>query len=350
MATETTPAKQLSGRVLEGGWQVLELLHRPPGSTGGHWSQSYLVKSKDGKSAFLKALDFTETLRKSSDPARVMQSITTAFNYERDLLAACKQRQLSRVVTILADGVVRVSDSVDGIVQYLIFEQANGDARTLMDTGAQFDLTLKLNSLHHVATGLRQLHNLEIAHQDVKPSNVLVFADGSKIGDLGCASKKGNANPRDVLPVVGDKTYAPPELLYNFLPGDWETRRFACDVYLLGSMIVYFFAGLGITPLWRNHLHELHRPGVWNGTFQEVLPFVRDAFGNAIADFRGTFDGTRIRDELLPIVRELCEPDPSRRGHPLNQAGILGNQFSLERYVTRLNLMRYRARTGVYGN
>ena len=233
-----------------------------------------------------------------------MQSITTAFNYERDLLAACKQRQLSRVVTILADGVVRVSDSVDGIVQYLIFEQANGDARTLMDGGTQFDLTLKLSSLHHVATGLRQLHNLEIAHQDVKPSNVLVFPERSKIGDLGCASRKGNANPRDIFPVVGDKTYAPPELLYNFLPGDWEARRFACDVYLLGNMIVYFFAGLGITPLWRNHLAEIHRPGAWNGTFHEVLPFVRDAFGKAVTDFQDTFDCRAIRDELIPIVRE----------------------------------------------
>jgi len=220
MADSPSPAQQLSGRTLPGGWTVGQILERPPGGTGGHFSRSYLVKSSDGKVAFLKALDFTEALKKSPDPARTMQLVTTAFNYERDLLAACKQRRLSRVVTVLADGMVRVSDSLDGIVQYLIFEQANGDARTLMDSGQQFDTTLKLSSLPHVATGLRQLHGLEIAHQDVKPSNVLVFPDGSKVGDLGCASRKGNANPRDDFPVVGDTAYAPPELLYNFVPGD----------------------------------------------------------------------------------------------------------------------------------
>jgi hypothetical protein len=162
-----TPAQQLVGLTLDGGWKVVQLLPRLPGGTGGFFSQSYRVVSDRGKEAFLKALDFTEALATSMDPARVLAAITTAFNYERDLLAKCKGHKLSRVVTILADGNVRVSATVDGLVQYLISEKASNDARTQMNAGNSFDLTLRLRALHHVATGLRQLHDLEIAHQDL---------------------------------------------------------------------------------------------------------------------------------------------------------------------------------------
>src|ERR1039457_4253372 len=177
------PAKQLVGLTLEDTWNVTELLERPPGATGGCFSQSYRVVAADGRKAFLKALDYTEALTNSDDPARVLAALTTAYNYERDLLAKCKGRRMSRVVTILADGKVRVSDSIDGTVQYLIFEEAAHDARSRMGSGEQFDLALRLRALHHVATGIRQLHGLEIAHQDLKPSNVLMFDDCSKVGD-----------------------------------------------------------------------------------------------------------------------------------------------------------------------
>src|SRR5205823_2049082 len=65
-------------------------------------------------------------------------------------------------------------------------------------------------SLHHIATGLYQLHSAEVAHQDLKPSNILVFEGStSKIADLGCASVKGVASPRDSAAFAGDRTYAP---------------------------------------------------------------------------------------------------------------------------------------------
>jgi hypothetical protein len=35
---------------------------------------------------------------------------------------------------------------------------------------------------------------------------------------------------------------------------DWKARRLGCDLYLLGSMIVYLFTGHGMTPLLVRHL------------------------------------------------------------------------------------------------
>lgn len=348
MALLANPAEQLEGRTLDGGWKVLRLIERPPSATGGCFSQSYVVESEAGKKAFLKALDFTAALRRSDDPARVLQALTAAYNYERDLLAACKEGRLTRVVMVIADGKVKVSDAVDGVVQYLIFEHAEGDARTMMDAGERFDTTLRLRALHHVATGLRQLHGIEVAHQDLKPSNVLMFEDGSKLADLGCASRKGTVGPLDHYGLVGDPAYAPPELAYYFVPEDWDTRRFACDLYLMGSMVVYFFTGNGMTPLWIRRLHRAHYPDAWTDGFKAVLPFIRDAFDSAVAEFRAHICHPRLADELVQVVRELCDPDPFRRGHPLNHAAAARNRYSLERYVTRFDLLAARSSLGMF--
>lgn len=79
-----TPAQQLVGRELPNGWKVKELIGRPETSTGGHFSTSYIVYSKNGRRAFLKAMDYTKALE-SQDPAKELQAMTVAYNFERDL-------------------------------------------------------------------------------------------------------------------------------------------------------------------------------------------------------------------------------------------------------------------------
>src|SRR5262249_27237780 len=118
----------------------------------------------------------------------------------------------------------------------------SGDVRKYLDVAARFDSAWVLRSLHHVATGLRQLHSAGIAHQDVKPSNVLVFdAKISKVADLGRASSQGESPPHEDHHIAGDPEYAPPELCYHHVVPDWNQRRLGCDAYLLGSMVVFFF-------------------------------------------------------------------------------------------------------------
>lgn len=54
-------------------------------------------------------------------------------------------------------------------VDYLIFELADGDVRSHLDAMPAFDAAFLLRTLHHVATGLQQLHRAQIAHQDLNP-------------------------------------------------------------------------------------------------------------------------------------------------------------------------------------
>ena len=104
---------------------------------------------------------------------------------------------MDRVVTALEDGGIKVDDGVFGTVNYLIFEPADGDIRRHLALPQRVEIAWILRSLHHIATGLLQLHSSKVAHQDVKPSNVLVFDRKiSKVSDLGSASIKET----DLLP------------------------------------------------------------------------------------------------------------------------------------------------------
>jgi serine/threonine protein kinase len=244
----------LKGRDLEGGWTVGEPIDRPAGATGGKFSCCYQVSRKDGARGFLKAADLSLAFR-TDDPLRALQALTEAYNFERDLLNECGNRRMDRVVRAISDGKVKVDDSIIGVVQYLIFEEADRDLRAQLNLMGKVETAWKLRSLHNIATGLKQLHGADIAHQDVKPSNVLVFKNSeSRVADLGCASKKGTAGPTDHYDIAGDPAYAPPESLYGYMDPEWNVRRFGCDLYHLGSMVVFFITGLTMTSLMCCHI------------------------------------------------------------------------------------------------
>ena len=136
-----TPARQLVGMCLDNKWDVVEQLERPPGSTGGTFSTSYVVTGSDGKTkAFLKAMDYTEALQQP-DPSRALQRLTEVYNFERDILAKCTSRRLSRIVRVLDSGIIppRQNDP-SSVVQYFIFELADGDIRSGIAVGEELDL------------------------------------------------------------------------------------------------------------------------------------------------------------------------------------------------------------------
>jgi serine/threonine protein kinase len=337
-----TSAEMLEGLNLQGNWTVVEKVNPGANATGGCFSTGYIIQGTDGRKAFLKALDYSRALR-SPDPARALQALTEAYNFERDVLRKCKDRRLDRVVLALDDGVLTAPDG--GKVQYLILELAEGDVRSHPDFINGFDLALVLRALHHAATGLKQLHGQGIAHQDLKPSNVLVFPERSwKLTDLGRSALKGSTPPHHDYTCPGDRSYAPPEQLYGQVDLEWNRRRYGSDAYLLGSMVVYFFAGVGTTQLIHTELDPSHSWLQWSGTYGDVLPYVRDAFGRVVDRFEQITQSLpdQVRPELVASVRELCEPDPFLRGHHLTRL-TQGNPYALDRYVSRFNLLASRA-------
>jgi serine/threonine protein kinase len=337
-----TAASRLKGLVLDNGWRVTRHLARNPDATGGTFSESFEVK-KEEKVGFLKAFDFSKAFEPGVDTTRAIEDLVQDFNHERDVLAYCGEKRLSRVVIAIDHGSVQVPglSQIEGRVFYMIFEMADGDVRVQMDMTSRFDSLWSLRVLKDVCLGLFQVHREMIAHQDTKPSNILCYGDkGFKLGDFGRSSRRGQSARHDNLNVAGDRTYAPPELLYGHLHTDFGPRRFGCDLYMLGNLAAFLFSGVNVTSLLFSRLSPQHHPTQWAGTYAEVLPYLETAFGGVLVDLAPLID-ENIREDVLRLIQELCNPDLSGRG---DRRGIgSSRQYSLERYVSRLDLITRRA-------
>ncbi len=345
------PSEQLTGLKLEGGWTVVERIGKGPKATGGHFSTGYRVVNEDGRQGFLKAMDYTEALAAHADTAKVLQAMTEAYLFEKAICQSCRNSRLRRIIHAIDSGsVVADPSSAAGKVEYLIFELAEGDIRTHLDKTTDMDVVFLLRVLHNVAVGIQQLHSVQIAHQDLKPSNVLVLAadDGSKVSDLGRAWASSLPAPHDSYPIAGDRGYAPWEFVYREVPSDVTQRRYGCDTYHFGSLIVYLFARVHVNALVDKYLAVGHKPFFWRDTFANVLPYLQAAFANAMKEFEG-YVPEYIRSDVSTMVRQLCEPDPSKRGHPLNIRGS-SNSHKLERYISQLDLLASKAKLHLLGN
>ena len=69
----------------------------------------------------------------------------------------------------------------------------------------------------------------------------------------------------------------------------------------------------------------------------------RDAFERSLDEIRLSIP-SQVQNEIIEIIRFLCEPDPKRRGHP---ADLDGSQFNLERVISAFDLMATKAEYGL---
>jgi len=316
-STPLTPAQKLVGQKLPQDWTVVSMVTKAPNATGGHFSIGYIVKHKSGREAFLKAIDFSRAFS-TPDPSRALQELTETFNFERDLLNKCRNKNLDRVVRAIEDGNI----TIDGVsVPYLIFELAGGDIRSHMDLSVKLDLAWTLRMLHQVAVGLQQLHGVGIAHPDYKP-------------------------PHEDFIIAGAYPYSPPELRYGFTHSDFNQRRFGCDAYLLGNIILFALTRLTVPTVMYSFIAPQHMPNVWTGTYEQVLPYLQKAFNDALQVVEPQIP-QEVRTDILLMLRYLCEPDLAKRGHPKNCSST-GNNFSLERFITKLNVLAYKAERNLF--
>lgn len=337
-------AHNLINLTLPTGWIVAKKIEKTDNQTGSFFSVCYFVE-KEGEICFMKAFDimkFNSISLPGSSMMDVMNDMSTAYKYERDLSQYCKDKHVTKVSFVKEAGEISVPGYTFSIVPYLIFDLAEGDIRRKLDFSAELDYAWRLKSIHDVAVGLKQLHAIEVSHQDLKPSNILVFSEESKIGDLGRSMCKDIDGPYNKQIFSGDWTYAPPELMYRYYENDWIKRVYATDCYLLGSLIVFYFAGIGMTALLRTHIPDSFSWEKWSGTYEELIPYLENGFSCALNEFETNITRDDLKTELRQIVEYLCNPFPEKRGHPKNVFSK-GNNYNLERFVTILDVLRRKA-------
>ncbi len=337
-------ALHLEGRELDGGWRVGTRMRTTSGGTGGAFSAGYLVTNDRGRCGFLKVLDLASVLNQGVD---AVLDATGAFVAERDLLVMCGHRKLSRVVTAISHGQFKLPEFMLGDVNYIIFELASHDVRVALSQAETLTNVLRLEYLRNLAVGLRQLHSNEVAHQDLKPSNFLLFPDDSngrhvgKVADLGRAFRKGVPASHDHLIAPGDRAYAPPEQLYRYAFPEEVVRRFGADLYQLGSMASFMFTGMTMNSLLASELAPHHHWDTYGDSYLDVLPFLENAYASVIPILKQSLPGD-VDSRLGGIIEFLCQPDPRRRGHPASRR-CGGVDYSLVRVVTEIDLIAHRS-------
>lgn len=341
-------AHNLKGRILTTGWEVIEKIDRTASATGAFFSVCYKAK-KNNEICFLKAFDFAKFFKmtKQSKPAvdvtEIMADMLNAFNYEKQLSNLCRNHHVTKVTFVKDSGQEIVEGYPIAVVPYLIFDLADGDVRSMIDFSKKLDFAWRLKSLHEISVGLKQLHTIEVSHQDLKPSNILVFKDESKLGDLGRSICKSLKSPFDNSVFTGDFNYAPPEIMYDYYVEDWHERVFAADCYLLGSMVVFYFAGISMSALLKKYMPDNFWWDKWRGSYRDVKPYILDAFAQALSEFEESIEDEYFRKELRGVVEMLCYPLPNERGHPKNIQSM-GSSYCLERFISKFYLLHRKAK------
>jgi eukaryotic-like serine/threonine-protein kinase len=331
----------LLGVTLEAGWRIETYRDEVTSGLVRVPTLTFEARDGNGRKGLVKVLD----LRLSDDAPDELKDLEVrlkTFNYQRELIERLAQERLPGLVRGLHHGMLPFTGAPLGRVYYLIFEWSNDDLRSQVELHERFDAAYALRVLHQATFPLHGLHFRQIAHQSVRPANVVFLEGQVKLGEFSCAIDA--SKPRPDGPPAVDWAAAPPEVLYK-APLESMNSRFLIDLYQLGSLVVYLFSGTPLSTQLAQHLHPIHHWKRWTGSFQEALPYVQHAFGEVLAELEPQLPAP-CRGALLTAVRDLCAPDPRDRGHPHNRAGA-GPQYSVERYISLFDRLATRLERGL---
>ena len=150
------------------------------------------------------------------------------FHREQHILASLDHPNITR---LLDAGIT------DEGQPYLVMEYVDGEHLDDYCDKRKLGINDRLQLILRVCDAVAYAHRSLIVHLDLKPSNILVTADGTvKLLDFG-TSKLIQPDSRFTTTVMATPAYASPEQLRN------EPVTTSCDIYSLGAILCELLAG-----------------------------------------------------------------------------------------------------------
>jgi hypothetical protein len=336
-------ANELVGITLCDRWEVRNLLHAGQQETGGNFGVGYVVYDLvDKQDRFLKVVDYRARMRHISQLAQLLKEA----EFEVAVQKYCTDKRMSKVVKMIANGELvfrRTADAEEYTFLAIVMEKGEGDIKDHVHYAPNQSPYWKLSVLRDVALAILQIERANLAHNDVKPSNVIRFKSNGdshlvKLGDIGRVVRKDGQGPFDGMDWAGDPRHKPIETLYGWKEPEWQNRRTAADAYMLGNLMSYLFVGASVTERIVNSLSPEYRPGTYMGGFRQVLDVVRHTWLSIVETQIAPAFPAELRDELKNIFCWLTEPDPRERGDKsARRTGMIGMDRIHSRLV-RLSL------------
>jgi serine/threonine protein kinase len=168
------------------------------------------------------------------NPEMANAEVMARFKLETRILAALEHPNIARLMDagVMDDG-----------RPFIIMEHVDGISITQYADRSRLSVVERIALFRTVCTAVSYAHHKQIVHRDIKPTNILVTADGTpKLLDFGIA-KLLTAGPEDGTPLTathlapGTPRYASPEQLSG---GQVDARA---DVYALGVVLFELVAG-----------------------------------------------------------------------------------------------------------
>ena len=114
-ATPLSPASLLTGQTLPSGWKLVQQLAKLPGGSGSNFCVGYIAE-REGKRAFVKAIDFVKAL-KATDPIAELGKLTSLATFEREAMELCEAQNLSRLIRLISFEYVNLDPTMNPMNQ-----------------------------------------------------------------------------------------------------------------------------------------------------------------------------------------------------------------------------------------
>ncbi|MEM7453949.1 MAG: serine/threonine-protein kinase [Planctomycetota bacterium] len=225
------------------------------------------------------------------------------------------------VRNVRSPSIVRIQGVVDSRdVQFVVMDLVDGasmqqrlDRRQLPGPASAVSLAIR------VAKGLRDLHEQDLVHLDVKPANILVANTGTglvaQLGDFGTIKCLNRIGPRGAKlgekytalaglgPIVGTPAYMSPEQLL-----DPDSVDFRSDIFGLGVTLYHMLSG--VVPYRGTPDTVIRRmKGASPGSLRTVNPNIPEAVENVCLKAI-SFDPDRRQQTATALIEELAECYP----------------------------------------
>ncbi len=255
----------------------------------------YRLERSIGQGAFAAVWRARDTVENRPVALKIALPAQVA-EYGRDAIA-----HEARIATRLAHPnivAVRNADWIDG---YFVLATDLAERNLADYAGAKRSGGLALRIVRDLAAGLAHAHAQGILHRDVKPENVLIFADRrAALGDFGVSRFAPGASV--TVTDAGTFGYVAPEQAYG-------RPRLASDVFSLGLIAYELLAG--VLPTW-----PFEWPPAGHRRFQARVPApLRPVLRKAAAfDPRHRFpDAVAFHRALERAIAKVEQPRPARR-------------------------------------
>ena len=222
-------------------------------SKGGN-SNVYVLHDKSGKNRdrAIKICKYYKPGRYSNDTIKKRHG---RFMNEIDALYTLKNSQ--RVVQIDFDGLIDIFIEKNGKTQklefpYYVMEKADTDLKEFLLKNTDIDEQDRVQYCLDIFTAIKELHDEDFYHRDIKPDNILLFLDDQenekviwKIGDLGLINHR-DKDYDDIGERIGPLGWLSPEAMNKILTEE-AGMNFDCkidkksDIFQLGKLFWFIF-------------------------------------------------------------------------------------------------------------